>query len=151
MSRQGRRTADNSHPLAAAAIPKPLSGGKRLNDRALEIEDIRRCSNGLEHRLDEQGREIEAARHGLDDQDREIAGAHQDVIGIGRLEDRHAGFACLLALLIVPVASIAAEPDWPRLEGSALELLQKYIRIESVNPPANTVEAANLIKDVLET
>jgi acetylornithine deacetylase/succinyl-diaminopimelate desuccinylase-like protein len=44
----------------------------------------------------------------------------------------------------------AAEPDWPAVEKHALELLQKYVRIASVNPPANTAEAAALIKGELE-
>jgi acetylornithine deacetylase/succinyl-diaminopimelate desuccinylase-like protein len=36
------------------------------------------------------------------------------------------------------------------VEKHALELLQTYVRIASVNPPANTVEAAALIKGELE-
>jgi acetylornithine deacetylase/succinyl-diaminopimelate desuccinylase-like protein len=44
----------------------------------------------------------------------------------------------------------AAEPDWPALEKSALDFLQQYIRVQSINPPANTVEAANLVKSLLE-
>ncbi len=51
-------------------------------------------------------------------------------------------------LLCAPM--FAAEPDWPAVEKHALELLQKYVRISSVNPPANTVEAAALIKGELE-
>lgn len=51
-------------------------------------------------------------------------------------------------LLCAPV--FAAEPDWPAVEKHALDLLQKYVRIASVNPPANTVEAAALIKSELE-
>jgi len=44
----------------------------------------------------------------------------------------------------------AAEPDWAAVEKHALDLLQKYVRIASVNPPANTAEAAALIKGELE-
>ncbi len=44
----------------------------------------------------------------------------------------------------------AAEPDWPRIEKSALEFFQSYVRIPSINPPANTVDAANLVRGVLE-
>jgi acetylornithine deacetylase/succinyl-diaminopimelate desuccinylase-like protein len=44
----------------------------------------------------------------------------------------------------------AAEPDWPVVEKHALDLLQKYVRIASVNPPANTAAAAALIKGELE-
>jgi len=52
-----------------------------------------------------------------------------------------------LALLVLFAAlAYAAEPDWPRIEKSAVDLLQQYIRIESINPPANTSEAANFFK-----
>jgi acetylornithine deacetylase/succinyl-diaminopimelate desuccinylase-like protein len=44
----------------------------------------------------------------------------------------------------------AADPDWPAVEKHALELLQTYVRIASVDPPANTVAAAALIKGELE-
>lgn len=56
-------------------------------------------------------------------------------------------------LLILPfLANVtwAAQPDWPQVEQHALELLQQYIRIQSVNPPANTATAAALIKAELE-
>jgi len=43
-----------------------------------------------------------------------------------------------------------AEPDWPTLERRALELLQQYVRIESVNPPADTRAAAAFLKAELE-
>ena len=56
--------------------------------------------------------------------------------------------ALVLGLLCLPLH--AADPDWPSVEKHALDLLQKYIRIASVNPPAKTVEAAALIKAELE-
>jgi acetylornithine deacetylase/succinyl-diaminopimelate desuccinylase-like protein len=57
-----------------------------------------------------------------------------------------------LAFLFLAAASMfAAEPDWGRLEKSALDFLQQYIRIESVNPPADTRSAANLVKSLLES
>jgi acetylornithine deacetylase/succinyl-diaminopimelate desuccinylase-like protein len=55
-----------------------------------------------------------------------------------------------LITLLVCMPLFAAEPDWPVVEKHALDLLQKYVRIASVNPPANTVEAAALIKGELE-
>lgn len=56
-----------------------------------------------------------------------------------------------LALLVLCAALLsAAEPDWARIEKSAVDLLQQYIRIESINPPANTSEAANFFKRILE-
>jgi acetylornithine deacetylase/succinyl-diaminopimelate desuccinylase-like protein len=44
----------------------------------------------------------------------------------------------------------AAEPDWRSVDRHALDLLQRYIRIASVNPPANTAAAAQLLKAELE-
>ena len=55
----------------------------------------------------------------------------------------------LAILLCVPLLVGAAEPDWPAVEQHALALLQKYVRIASVDPPANTAEAAALIKGEL--
>lgn len=43
----------------------------------------------------------------------------------------------------------AAEPDWPQVEQHAVELLQRYVRIPSVNPPADTSQAAKLIQSEL--
>ena len=64
----------------------------------------------------------------------------------------HAGvvavFLCLLVLR--PSLAPAAEPDWPQFEKHALEFLQQYLRIRSINPPADTTETAALIKAELE-
>jgi acetylornithine deacetylase/succinyl-diaminopimelate desuccinylase-like protein len=56
----------------------------------------------------------------------------------------------LLVLPFLATVTWAAQPDWPQVEQHALELLQQYIRIQSVNPPANTATAAALIKAELE-
>lgn len=53
-------------------------------------------------------------------------------------------------LWLVACCLWAGEPDWPQLERQALELLQKYVQIESVNPPADTRATANFLKGVLE-
>jgi acetylornithine deacetylase/succinyl-diaminopimelate desuccinylase-like protein len=53
-------------------------------------------------------------------------------------------------LLLAACAASAAEPDWASLDREALAFLQSYIRIESVNPPANTVAAAHHVKALLE-
>ncbi len=58
------------------------------------------------------------------------------------------GFLCLLSLS--SSLARAAEPDWPQVERHALEFLQQYLRIRSINPPADTREAAALIKAELE-
>ena len=52
-------------------------------------------------------------------------------------------------LLAISLAS-AAEPDWPQVEKHGLEFLQQYIRIRSINPPADTAMAAQLVKAELE-
>jgi len=46
--------------------------------------------------------------------------------------------------------AFAAEPDWTAVEKHALELLQQYVRIASVDPPADTRSAAALIQQELE-
>jgi hypothetical protein len=59
--------------------------------------------------------------------------------------------ACLLSLfLLVPSFVHGAEPNWAQLEKRAIEFLQQYLRIRSVNPPADTRETAALIKTELE-
>lgn len=55
----------------------------------------------------------------------------------------------LLSLLLCGCA-FAAEPDWEAIEKHALPFLQQYVRIESVNPPADTRAAAQLLKAELE-
>jgi acetylornithine deacetylase/succinyl-diaminopimelate desuccinylase-like protein len=56
----------------------------------------------------------------------------------------------LAPLFLVAFVAFAAEPDWDRIGATALDLLQQYVRIESIDPPANTAEAANFVKRVLE-
>ncbi len=56
----------------------------------------------------------------------------------------------LAPLFLVAVVACAAEPDWDRIGQNALDLLQQYVRIESIDPPANTAAAANFVKRVLE-
>ncbi len=58
----------------------------------------------------------------------------------------------LPALLICSCAlAFAAEPDWPRVEQHAVEVLSNYVRIRSVNPPADTRETAKLLANELAT
>jgi acetylornithine deacetylase/succinyl-diaminopimelate desuccinylase-like protein len=49
------------------------------------------------------------------------------------------------ALLLSPLLATAAVPDWPKVEQHAVELLREYVRIPSVNPPADTRETAKLL------
>jgi len=39
-----------------------------------------------------------------------------------------------------------AAPDWPAVEQHAVDLLQQYVRIRSINPPADTSETAKLLQ-----
>ena len=48
------------------------------------------------------------------------------------------------------VSTFAAEPDWPKVEQHALEFLQTYIRIPTIDPPADTRKAADLFRTELE-
>ena len=55
----------------------------------------------------------------------------------------------LIASLLC-LSMTAAEPDWPKVEKHALEFLQTYIRIPTIDPPADTRKAADLFKTELE-
>jgi acetylornithine deacetylase/succinyl-diaminopimelate desuccinylase-like protein len=55
-----------------------------------------------------------------------------------------------LFFFLLPSLARAAGPDWPQFEKRALEFLQQYLRIRSINPPANTTETAALIRAELE-
>ena len=57
----------------------------------------------------------------------------------------------MATLLLAAAAALSAEPDWAALDREALDFFQRYLRIQSVNPPANTVEAAGLVKQLLES
>jgi len=56
----------------------------------------------------------------------------------------------LTSLFLIAAVAFAAEPDWDHIGETALDLLQQYVRIESIDPPANTAEAARFVKRVLE-
>ena len=56
----------------------------------------------------------------------------------------------LLVILVMSTVSLAAQPDWPQIEKHALEFLQQYVRIASVNPPADTRAAAALFQGEIE-
>ena len=54
-----------------------------------------------------------------------------------------------LLLLLFPALLLAAEPDWKAVDAESLDLLQRYLRIPSTNPPADTRAAAALFRDEL--
>ena len=56
----------------------------------------------------------------------------------------------LAVIFLMAGMAAAAEPDWKQIDQSALDLLQQYIRIPSIDPPANTADAANFVKRILE-
>ena len=56
----------------------------------------------------------------------------------------------ILAALFVPLLLAAQEPDWNQVDKRAVELLQEYIRIPSINPPADTRSAADFLTRELE-
>ncbi len=57
----------------------------------------------------------------------------------------------ILVVTCCAFRAAAAEPDWPKVEQHATDLLQRYVRIASVNPPADTSETAKLLKSELAT
>lgn len=57
----------------------------------------------------------------------------------------------LLLVVYSPLASMGAQPDWPTVEKHAMELFQNYVRIASVNPPADTRATAELLKKEFES
>jgi len=58
-------------------------------------------------------------------------------------------FLLLTTFFLIAALLPAAEPDWDQLGQHALDLLQQYVRIQSIDPPANTAEAAEFVKRVL--
>lgn len=57
---------------------------------------------------------------------------------------------CAAAVAFASLGATAADVDWAGVQKEAAALLQRYIRIQSVNPPADTREAAALLKGVLD-
>lgn len=56
----------------------------------------------------------------------------------------------LMAIAAAACMLPAAEPDWNALDRYALDLLQRYLRIPTVNPPSDTRESSKLLKAELE-
>ncbi len=50
----------------------------------------------------------------------------------------------------LPLLALAQEPDWAKVDQRAVELLQEYIRIPSINPPADTRATADFLTRELE-
>jgi acetylornithine deacetylase/succinyl-diaminopimelate desuccinylase-like protein len=56
----------------------------------------------------------------------------------------------LLFALLAAAMAHGAEPDWQQVEKHSLEFLQQYVRIRSINPPADTAETAKFLQSELE-
>ena len=65
----------------------------------------------------------------------------------------------LAALLITTILLFASQTyaqngqakiDWPRYQDMAVDLLQKYLRINTSNPPGNEIEAARWFKSIFD-
>ena len=52
--------------------------------------------------------------------------------------------------LLLTIAAFAAEPDWTAIDKRATEFLQSYVRLQTVNPPADSRPAAAFFKAELE-
>jgi len=55
-----------------------------------------------------------------------------------------------LAVFVTGERAWCAEVDWPGIQKETVALLQRYVRIRSINPPADTREAAALLRSALE-
>lgn len=59
--------------------------------------------------------------------------------------------ACLLFLPVLAQAQNGqTKIDWPRYQDQAVDLMQKYLRINTSNPPGNEIEAANWFKAIFD-
>ncbi|HEX4750219.1 MAG TPA: M20/M25/M40 family metallo-hydrolase [Bryobacteraceae bacterium] len=58
-------------------------------------------------------------------------------------------FRFVVLALATATLAIAAEPNWPQVEDHAVAFLQQYVRIPTINPPADTVQSAKLIQSEL--
>ena len=56
----------------------------------------------------------------------------------------------LFFILVAGAMAHGAEPDWQQIEKRSLELLRQYVQIRSINPPADTAEAARFFQSELE-
>ena len=55
------------------------------------------------------------------------------------------GSRLLPLLLVFCTPGFGKQPEWPMVEAHAVDLLQRYIRVASVNPPADTTEASRFL------
>jgi len=58
--------------------------------------------------------------------------------------------AALTLTMIGPSSSRAAEPDWKAVSSESEGLLQRYVRIDTTNPPADVRQAADFLLEILK-
>ncbi len=66
---------------------------------------------------------------------------------------RHTAFVfsiTLIASIGLSAGVRAGEPDWDAVSKEAIDLLGRYVRIRSVNPPADTAATAAFLKGILD-
>ncbi|PYS69886.1 MAG: hypothetical protein DMF69_15435 [Acidobacteria bacterium] len=56
----------------------------------------------------------------------------------------------IVLLLLASTAHAQTRIDWPRYQDSAVDLMQKYLRINTSNPPGNEIEAAKWFKAIFD-
>ncbi len=56
-----------------------------------------------------------------------------------------------LILLCSPLHAQPPTPNWPSVESHAISFLQQYVRLRSINPPADTRETARLLSHELSS
>jgi len=55
----------------------------------------------------------------------------------------------LISFFIFTTPTWSAEPDWTAIEKEAVELLSRYLQVDTTNPPGNELAAANFWKQYL--
>ena len=65
---------------------------------------------------------------------------------------RHAVFVLMLVLSSLPVSALQAQPNAEdsTSDQTAVELLQAYVRLDTVNPPGNEIEGARFFADIFD-
>ncbi|MCA9469891.1 MAG: hypothetical protein KC643_31210, partial [Nitrospira sp.] len=57
---------------------------------------------------------------------------------------------CLLFVLIPATTATGQEIDWKATVGEAISTLQRYLQINTTNPPGDVTEAADFLQQILE-
>ena len=63
-------------------------------------------------------------------------------------QQKYISLIVLILLFSLPASAQNGTVDWPHYQDMAVDLMQKYLRINTSNPPGNEIEAA-VSSDVL--